>query len=154
MIESFQEQTELQKSSGSVTPHEYATIGAVYEDGISLIFDDNDAESTKHYLSASNVKFTSGDRVKIRKTFGTYIIEYAVASTPTQKVTADFASAAQRLGADPGDLISFFGTDPIGKQTINLSSNNMGYTSVTASNYLYALNNLIGILKNKYGLIL
>lgn len=62
--------------------------------------------------------------------------------------------AVSLIGADPGDLISFFGTDPIGKQTINLSSNNMGYTSVTASNYLYALNNLIGILKNKYGLIL
>ena len=49
--------------------------------------------------------------------------------------------------------LSFFGASGATKQTLSLSSNNMSYTSVTANNYLYALNNLIGILKNKYGLI-
>ena len=51
-----------------------------------------------------------------------------------------------------GSKIGFYGTTPIVQQTLSLSSNNMSYTSVTASNYLYALNNLIGILK-KHGLI-
>lgn len=49
--------------------------------------------------------------------------------------------------------IGFFGTTPQTRQTLSLTSNNMGYTSVTASNYLYVLNNLVGILKSKYGLI-
>lgn len=49
--------------------------------------------------------------------------------------------------------LGFFGASGATKQTLSLSSNNMSYTSVTANNYLYALNNLIGILKNKYGLI-
>ena len=49
--------------------------------------------------------------------------------------------------------LSFFGASGATKQTLSLSSNNMSYTSVTANNYLIALNNLIGILKNKYGLI-
>lgn len=50
--------------------------------------------------------------------------------------------------------LGFFGTTPIARQTLSLTSNNMGYTSVTESNHLYALNNLIGILKSKYGLII
>ena len=57
------------------------------------------------------------------------------------------------IGTTASSKLGFFGTTPIAKQTLSLSSNNMGYTSVTASNYLYALNNLIGILKSKYGLI-
>ncbi len=57
------------------------------------------------------------------------------------------------IGTTASSKLGFFGTAPIAKQTLSLSSNNMGYTSVTASNYLYALNNIIGILKNKYGLI-
>lgn len=57
------------------------------------------------------------------------------------------------IGSGTSSKLGFFGTAPIAKQTISTSSNNMGYSSVTSSNYLYALNNLIGILKNKYGLI-
>lgn len=49
--------------------------------------------------------------------------------------------------------IGFFGHAANAKQTLSLSSQNMGYTSVTASNYLIALNNLIGILREKHGLI-
>ena len=56
-------------------------------------------------------------------------------------------------GTSTGSKIGFYGTTAVVRQTISLTSNNMSYTSVTASNYLYALNNLIGILKNKLGLI-
>lgn len=49
--------------------------------------------------------------------------------------------------------LGFFGATPIAKQTLSTSSNNMSYSSATSSNYLYVLNNLVGILKNKYGLI-
>ena len=49
--------------------------------------------------------------------------------------------------------ISFFGATAIAKQTLSTSSTNMNYTSATSSNYLTILNNLCGILKNKYGLI-
>jgi hypothetical protein len=58
-----------------------------------------------------------------------------------------------KIGTTSSSKLSFFGATAIARQTISLSSNDMGYTSVTASNYLYALNNIIGILKNKYGLI-
>lgn len=49
--------------------------------------------------------------------------------------------------------IGFFGATPVVKQTLSTTSTNMGYTSATASNYLVILNNIVGILKSKYGLI-
>ena len=55
-------------------------------------------------------------------------------------------------GTSTGSKLGFFGTTAVVRQTLSLTSNNMSYTSVTSANYLYALNNLIGILK-KHGLI-
>ena len=49
--------------------------------------------------------------------------------------------------------LGFFGHTANTKQTLSLATQNMGYRSVDASNYLIALNNLIGILKEKHGLI-
>ena len=49
--------------------------------------------------------------------------------------------------------IGFFGHTANFRQTLSLTTQNMVYSSVTASNYLVALNNLIGILKEKHGLI-
>ena len=56
----------------------FATVGAVYEDGVSLIFDGEDQETQKHYLCNTSVIFAAGDRVKITKDSGTYIVEYVV----------------------------------------------------------------------------
>ena len=67
--------------------------------------------------------------------------------------SAYIGSTETHIGKDTNSKICFFGAAAIARQTLSLTSNNMGYTSVTSSNYLYALNNLIGILKNKYGLI-
>lgn len=150
MIENYQEEVALKKSVEPIKPQEFATVGTVYADGVTLIFDDSAAESTKHYLCAANQVFAASDRVKVKKVSGTYIVENVVGA-PLTSLDAD---TAQLLGALSGSTIGCFGTTPIGRQTINLASNNMGYTSVTSGNYLYALNNLIGILKTKYGLIL
>lgn len=123
MIENSQEAAELQKSFETIKEQTFATIGAVYTDGVSLIFDGTDAPTTKHYKVNTGIIFHANDRVKIAKDSGTYVVEYIVGV-------------------------------PMVQQTISLASNNMGYSSVTSGNYLYALNNLIGILKIKYGLIL
>ena len=57
------------------------------------------------------------------------------------------------IGSSTSSKLGFFGTSPIAKQTLSTYSTNMSYSDATASNYLTILNNLIGILKNKYGLI-
>nr|DAT30970.1 MAG TPA: hypothetical protein [Caudoviricetes sp.] len=57
---------------------ELATVGTVYSDGISLIFDGQTTESLKHYKRNTAVTFQTGQRVKIVKVSGTYIVEYPI----------------------------------------------------------------------------
>lgn len=203
----------------------FATIGAVYADGVSLIFDGEDAPTEKHYLCNTNVYFSPGDRVRVLEDSGTYIVEYVVGSPKQQDTVGmprggDTGSAliknsktdfdakwgyqvAEQLGSgdiyftvskngeilpskDSGSIsgcnigssskwikdaymggsygsvrlcsnstqskLSFWGADPIARQTLSTTSANQGYTSATSSNYLNILNNIAGILK-KYGLI-
>lgn len=57
----------------------FATIGAKYSDGISLIFDGTTEESEKHYkynASVSSSLWTAGRRVKIFRDSGTIVVEY------------------------------------------------------------------------------
>lgn len=60
------------------TAAELATVGAKYTDGLSLIFDGQTAATAKHYKCNSSVTFKAGDRVKICRMSGTYVVEYVV----------------------------------------------------------------------------
>ena len=60
------------------TAAELATVGAKYADGLSLIFDGQTAATAKHYKCNTNVTFKAGDRVKICRISGTYVVEYVV----------------------------------------------------------------------------
>lgn len=55
-----------------------ATVGGVYDDGLSLIFDGQSEASQKHYKRNTALTFSAGQRVKIVKMSGTYIVEYPV----------------------------------------------------------------------------
>lgn len=61
----------------------FATIGQVYEDGVSLIFDGQEEPSQKHYKVNTSIRFSPGDRVKILSACGTYIVEYIVGNPLT-----------------------------------------------------------------------
>lgn len=57
----------------------FATVGAVYADGVSLIFDGQSTASQKHYkYNKSIVSMNPGDRVKIFPDSGTYVVEYVM----------------------------------------------------------------------------
>lgn len=234
----------------------FATIAAVYEDGISLLFDGEEEPGEKHYKCNTSVVFTAGDRVKIAADSGTFVVEYvvgypksaeddwegegggeqvvgipaggALGTVLRKKTSSDFdaewsstglipsggaagqylyktsatnyavgwtdSPAASKLvngsyelqlstagiitgknknypltlgnatypltsvytnggtfGSSDGK-IGFYGATAIARQTLSTTSNNMGYSSATASNYLYVLNNVVGILK-KLGLM-
>lgn len=60
-----------------MTSH-FATVGAVYADGLSLIFDGQGTPSKKHYKCNAAITFSPGDRVKIFAVSGTYVVEYPV----------------------------------------------------------------------------
>lgn len=56
----------------------FATVGEVYEDGLTLIFDGQEEATEKHYKCNTSVSFKAGDRVKILQDSGTYVVEYVV----------------------------------------------------------------------------
>ena len=56
----------------------FATVGEVYSDGVSLIFDGETEASDKHYKVNTSIVFHAGDRVKIARDAGTYVAEYVV----------------------------------------------------------------------------
>lgn len=60
--------------------YNFATVGNVYDDGLSLIFDGQENETEKHYKCNTSVFFKAGDRVKILQDSGTYVVEYVVGS--------------------------------------------------------------------------
>ena len=55
-----------------------ATVGEVYEDGLSLIFDGQETATEKHYKCNTSVTFKAGDRVKVARISGSYVVEYVV----------------------------------------------------------------------------
>lgn len=65
---------------------------------------------------------------------------------------AYLGSNTVKIGSAASSKIGFFAGSPIARQTLSSTSQNMGYSTATASNYLKILNNLVGIL-SKYGLI-
>lgn len=64
----------------------FATIGGVYSDGVSLIFDaqQDEGESEKHYRCNSGIRLAAGDRVRLIKDSGTYVVEYPIGEPNTR----------------------------------------------------------------------
>lgn len=65
---------------------------------------------------------------------------------------AYIGSDTAKIGSSATSKVGFFGTTPAVRQTLSTTSQNQGYTSATASNYLVIINNIVGILK-KLGLL-
>ena len=55
-----------------------ATVGAVYDDGLTLVFDGQTEATQKRYKQNTAITFAAGQRVKVVKIAGTYIVEYPV----------------------------------------------------------------------------
>ncbi|MPM70377.1 hypothetical protein SDC9_117332 [bioreactor metagenome] len=87
MIQSYQEEQAIKPVEP--TSANFATIGTVYTDGVTLIFDGQETESSKHYKVNQAIAFSAGDRVKVAKISNTYIVEYPVGS-PVSGVTPVF----------------------------------------------------------------
>ena len=106
--------------------------------------------TTRLYQAASNyVELNTSRALVPHASSSVYPYSLGTSSTPWHSLyTGDGTS---RICSSRGTL-AFFGSSGTTRQTLSLSSNNMGYSSVTANNYLYALNNIIGILR-KHGLI-
>jgi len=56
----------------------FATIGNVNSNGVTLIFDGQTAPTAKRYKRNKAIAFSAGQRVKVIKTCGTYLVEYPI----------------------------------------------------------------------------
>ncbi len=72
----------------------FATVAEVFQDGVTLIFDGLDGPTTKRYKTNAFVVFKPGDRVRVIKDSGTYVVEYPVGN-PRTTFAADTASHAE-----------------------------------------------------------
>jgi hypothetical protein len=57
---------------------QFATVGTVTDQGITLIFDDSTTESRKKYKYNKAVSFAPGQRVRVEKISGTYVVAYPI----------------------------------------------------------------------------
>lgn len=96
MIESYQEQVALEATEPQDAS--FATIGTVHGDGVTLIFDGEAEATAKHYKCNAFCVFAAGDRVRIIKDSGTYIVEYPV-GVPRTALVADEAVKLQTARA-------------------------------------------------------
>ena len=107
--------------------------------------------ATRLYQAATNYIDLNTSRALVPHASSS-VYPYSLGTSSVPWYSLYTGDGTSRICGTRGTL-SFFGASGATKQTLSLSSNNMSYSSVNANNYLYALNNLIGILKNKYGLI-
>lgn len=92
-IQSYQEEQVLEPLEP--TDATSAVIGAIFDDGVTLIFDGNEAPSNKHYKVNTSVIFSPGDHVKISKDSNTYIVEFPYGSPKKpEELIADLAKRA------------------------------------------------------------
>lgn len=71
----------------------FATVAGIEPDGLRLVFDGQDEETEKHYKCNCFAVFKNGDRVKVFKDSGTYVVEY-----PLGNPKREFAcTVAERL---------------------------------------------------------
>lgn len=80
----------------------FATIGEVFEDGVSLIFDGQEYPTEKHYKVNTSIVFKPKDRVKILSDSGTYVVEYVVGKP---KSTEDDNETSLPAGGQKGEAL-------------------------------------------------
>jgi len=56
----------------------FATVASVSSDGVTLIFDGQTTPTTKKYKKNANALILKGQRVKVVKVCGTFIVEYPI----------------------------------------------------------------------------
>lgn len=117
----------------------FAMISKIYDDGVTLIFDGMEEATQKRYQTNSFVVFKVGDRVRIIKDSGTYVVEYPV-GTPRKSFDADYATKAET--ANNANYASSAGSvsGTVSRATTAnyaLSVRSQGTTSGTAMTFLY-----------------
>lgn len=131
----------------------FATVAAVHDDGLTLIFDGEQEPSEKHYKCNAFVVFQAGDRVRIIEDSGTYVAEYPV-GVPKKTFVAEEAETAEKAETfsrrHTGSTLSFFNLTGATNQKIVKKITSA--SSATTSTIANKVNELITAL-DAYNLI-
>ena len=92
MIETYQDLQALEIDEPAEAS--FATVAAVYDDGLTLQFEGQATASEKRYKCNAFCVFHPGDRVRVIKDSGTYVVEYPV-GVPRKTFAADSAAQAE-----------------------------------------------------------
>lgn len=76
IIKNYQQRRELEKAQQPPPTVYLATVHAVYVDGISIILDGEKTPKKKHCKYNKSIDFYTGQRVKVCKINGGFIVEY------------------------------------------------------------------------------
>lgn len=68
----------MEEETGAEHETEIATVDTVSSTGATLLFDGSAAAGSKKYKANNSVRIKTGDRVKVRKISGSYVIEYVI----------------------------------------------------------------------------
>lgn len=101
--------------------------------------------STSYYITANTSR-------ELKPSTSSTLYPFYLGTTSLYWHYAYLGSVQVKIGSSASSKIGFFAGTPIARQMLSSTTQNMGYSTATASNYLKILNNLVGILV-KYGLI-
>lgn len=91
----------------------FATIMGVYDDGLQLKFDGEQEATSKKYKYNRSIAFRLGDRVKVSRVSGTYVVEYPIGKTTISLPPKNIKSISYNFGdgklsvtwVDPDDTV-------------------------------------------------
>lgn len=121
----------MESDPNEVQDASFAKIAEIYDDGVTLIFDGMEEATQKRYQTNSFVVFKVGDRVRVIKDSGTYVVEYPVGA-PRKSFNADYAinanSAHHATNAEDAQTSSaLWENGASGNGRIYLAHNNGAY---------------------------
>lgn len=74
----YQTQKRLEQEKKPPEPCTFATVVSVQTEGLGLLFDGETEPSAKLYKYNKAITFQVGDRVKVTKVSGTYVVDYPI----------------------------------------------------------------------------
>lgn len=106
-------QDEQRRSVDEPSQSNFATVLAVYDEGLQLQFDGESEATTKRYRYNKSITFQPGDRVKVTRVSGTYVAEYPIGKTVISLAPENIKSILYQFGdgnlsvtwTDPDDTI-------------------------------------------------
>lgn len=118
-----------------------ATVGAVYDDGLSLILEGQTEATTKHYRCNTSVKFAAGDRVKVARISGSYVVEYVVGPPSSGEETSEIQDRIKKgdygIYVNQNFVLPIYGNERVGATNVpfNGMSANSFYVCYNASKH-------------------